>query len=241
MSASPTHTGNLSPDIKQGVLLWVRKQVAFLVILAAILFLSAGTFDWPEGWVCLGLTAAIILVDAVILLLTNPALLAERSERREGTKSWDIWLAPLAVLVFPILTWLTAGFDHRSGWSGSIPSILWVIAISLFLAGALITLWAMTANQFFSATVRIQEELGHTVVSQGPYRFVRHPGYSGGIVYQIAVPFVLGSWWALVPSLLAVACLVLRTALEDRTLQAGLEGYQNYTQRVRYRLLPGVW
>lgn len=105
----------------------------------------------------------------------------------------------------------------------------------------MITLWAMAANRFFSATVRIQEEHGHSVISQGPYRFVRHPGYTGGIIYQIAVPLVLGSWWALIPSLLAVACFILRTALEDHTLQAELDGYQTYAQRVRYRLLPGVW
>lgn len=241
MSTTPHRVKNISPEIRQGVRLWIRKQVFFLVLLALILFLSAGTLHWLEGWVCLGLTAAIILIDAAILLPTNPELLAERSERREGTKSWDIWLVISAVLIFPLLTWLTAGLDERFEWSGSFPSALWIIAILLFWFGGLITLWAMTANRFFSSTVRIQTERDHRVVSGGPYRFVRHPGYTGGIIYQIAVPLVLGSWWALVPSVLAVVCFILRTALEDRTLRTELDGYQEYAQRVRYRLLPGVW
>lgn len=194
-----------------------------------------------EGWVCLGLTAAVILIDATVLIPTNPELIAERSERREGTKSWDVWLVIPAVLIFPLLTWLTAGLDERFGWSNGVPTALWIVAILLFMAGSLIVLWAMIANRFFSSTARIQTERNHTVVSHGPYRFVRHPGYTGAMVYQMAVPLVLNSWWAFVPSLLAVACLVLRTALEDRMLHHELEGYQDYARRVRYRLLPGVW
>ena len=124
----------------------------------------------------------------------------------------------LAVLIFPFLTWLTGGLDERFGWSGPIPVALWVAAAVLFLAGGLIVLWSMMANRFFSATVRIQTERGHHVVSAGPYRLVRHPGYTGSIVYQLAVPLVLGSWWALIPSALAAVTFVIRTAREDRTL-----------------------
>lgn len=241
MSANPLRVHPTSPEIRQGVMLWIRKQAFFLVLLALVLFLSAGTLRWPEGWVCLGLSAAIIVLDAAVLIPTSPDLLAERSEKREGTKPWDEWLVILAVLVFPLLTWLTAGLDERFGWSGSIPAAVWIIAVLLFLGGALLTLWAMAANRFFSATVRIQTERGQTVVSGGPYRFVRHPGYTGAIIYQVAVPLVLGSWVAMVPSALAVACHILRTALEDRALRSELEGYQDYTQRVRYHLLQGVW
>ena len=241
MRTNPLPAQNTSSEVKQGVMLWLRKQAFFLVMLALVLFLSAGTLRWVEGWVCLGLTALVIALDAAVLIPSSPELLAERSEKRAGTKSWDNWLVILAVLVFPFLTWLVAGLDERFGWSGSIPTALWIIAILLFVGGALITLAAMTANCFFSATVRIQSEREHAVVSHGPYRLVRHPGYTGGIIYQLAVPLVLGSWLAIAPSLLAVACFILRTALEDRTLRSELAGYQDYAQRVRYRLFPGVW
>lgn len=234
-------TGSLSPEVKQGVRLWIRKQIIFLIVVAALMFLSAGTLRWMEGWVCLGLMVAIIMFTAAVLIPTNPELIAERSERREGTKSWDLWLVIPAVLIFPLLTWLTAGLDERFGWSGPVPIALWIVAIVLFVAGAMIVLWAMMANRFFSSTVRIQTERNHTVASHGPYRIVRHPGYMGSILYQLATPLVLASWWALVPSALAVVCFIIRTALEDRTLRSELEGYEDYARRVRYRLLPGLW
>lgn len=112
---------------------------------------------------------------------------------------------------------------------------------SLVLGWGLVHALGHDRQPFFSAMVRIQAERGHAVISQGPYRFVRHPGYAGGIVYQIAVPLVLGSWWAFIPSLLAVACLILRTVLEDHTLHSELDGYQDYAQHVPYRLFPGIW
>ena len=109
-----------------------------------------------------------------------------------------------------------------------------VIGYALFV-------WATASNAFFSQIVRIQTERGHTVVTGGPYRFVRHPGYAGAILFELAVPFLLASWWAFIPSLIGAGLLVLRTALEDRTLQAELSGYPAYARQVAYRLLPGVW
>ncbi len=99
----------------------------------------------------------------------------------------------------------------------------------------------MLVNAFLVTTVRIQEERGHRVVTNGPYRFLRHPTYVGAILFTWGGPLLLGSWWALIPGTIAVIAFVVRTYLEDRTLQAELPGYQEYTQQVRYRLLPGVW
>jgi len=99
----------------------------------------------------------------------------------------------------------------------------------------------MLANRFFSGVVRIQNERGHSVVSDGPYRWVRHPGYAGGFIGDLALPLLLGSAWAFIPAALTAGAVVLRTALEDRTLQAELPGYREYAQRTRFRLLPGVW
>ncbi|HML24356.1 MAG TPA: isoprenylcysteine carboxylmethyltransferase family protein [Aggregatilinea sp.] len=230
----------MQANVRQGVLLWARKQVFYVVMLGAILFVSAGTLTWAHGWIYLMLTVLIILADVVVLLPDHADLLVERAELQEGTKKWDVALAALAVIVFPIVTWGTAGLDKRSGWS-EVSTATWVVAVIAFLAGSLFVLWAMVANAYFSATVRIQTDRNHRVVSSGPYRLVRHPGYTGAIVFQLGMPLVLDSWWALIPSACAIVCYVIRTALEDRTLQAELPGYENYAQRVRYRLLPGVW
>jgi protein-S-isoprenylcysteine O-methyltransferase Ste14 len=99
----------------------------------------------------------------------------------------------------------------------------------------------MASNRFFATTVRIQQERGHQVVATGPYRYVRHPGYAGSILYTLAIPIVLGSWWTFIPAALTVVLLVLRTGLEDRTLQADLPDYKNYSKRTSYRLFPGLW
>jgi len=109
------------------------------------------------------------------------------------------------------------------------------------VVGLGLTSWAMIANAYFSTAVRIQSERGHTVCSRGPYRFVRHPGYVGFILQSLSAPFLLGSIWALIPGILAAVLMVIRTALEDRTLQAELPGYPEYVQNVRYRLVPGIW
>jgi protein-S-isoprenylcysteine O-methyltransferase Ste14 len=121
------------------------------------------------------------------------------------------------------------------------PAWLYVLGALVFLLGNAILLWARYTNRFFSSMVRIQTDRGHTVCKAGPYRYVRHPGYVGGILMALGMGIVLGSWWACVPQLLASTLLVWRTSREDQTLQAELPGYGEYTRETRYRLLPGVW
>lgn len=210
-------------------------------MLPIFLFLPAGTLDWLGGW--LQIIAYVIVVAANILILVPraPELIAERARLQAGTKAWDVWLASLAAIILPIFTWVIAGLDYRNGWSAPLPVGWMLFAALMFVVGYTITIWAMLSNNFFSATVRIQTERGHQVATGGPYAYVRHPGYVGAILFQIVTPLMLGSLWAFVPSLLAVVIFVVRTALEDRTLQAELPGYAEYTQRTRYRLLPGVW
>jgi protein-S-isoprenylcysteine O-methyltransferase Ste14 len=113
--------------------------------------------------------------------------------------------------------------------------------LAIAVLGSLLTTWAMIANRFFYGVLRIAKDRGHTVATGGPYRYVRHPGYGGAIAFDLAAPLVLGSLWALIPAVLTACAIIVRTALEDRALQAGLDGYAEYAQRVRYRLLPGVW
>ena len=136
---------------------------------------------------------------------------------------------------------LVAGLDERFGWAGDL-GVAWHVAGAVALAAGLeLSSWAMIANAYFSTAVRIQDERGQRVVSSGPYWFVRHPGYVGLILEAIGVPLLLGSWWALIPGVAGAVCMAIRTSFEDRMLRAELPGYQDYAQRVRYRLVPGIW
>jgi protein-S-isoprenylcysteine O-methyltransferase Ste14 len=232
----------MTPGVKRGVVSWIVKAVVGLVFFAAILSFSAGHWDWVWGWVFIGLFAAASVAHVLILLPTNPELLADRSRGiREGTKSWDKSIVSFAAGLLPVASWIISGLDVRNGWSPPMALGLHIGGGIFFAVGWALLLWATASNAFFSTTVRIQEDRGHTVQTGGPYQFVRHPGYVGGIAYQLATPFLLGSWWALIPMILSVPLYIARTALEDKTLHEELDGYREYAQRVRYRLLPGIW
>jgi protein-S-isoprenylcysteine O-methyltransferase Ste14 len=157
------------------------------------------------------------------------------------TRKWDKIVSGLYALAMYFALPLVAGLDVRFGWARDI-SVAWHVAGAVvFAVGLELSAWAMIANAYFSTAVRIQSDRGHTVCSTGPYRFVRHPGYVGFILQSISVPFLLGSLWALIPGITATVLMIIRTSLEDRTLQAELPGYQDYVQKVRYRLVPGIW
>jgi protein-S-isoprenylcysteine O-methyltransferase Ste14 len=148
---------------------------------------------------------------------------------------------PLVAIYGPLVTLVVAGLDRRWGWRPEVPWVWALIGAALLVLASAFAAYAMLTNRFFSAVVRIQRERGHTVVTAGPYRWVRHPGYAGGVACHLAMPILLGSLWALIPGVLTAGLTVLRTALEDRTLRAELPGYSEYARRTRYRLLPGVW
>jgi protein-S-isoprenylcysteine O-methyltransferase Ste14 len=167
-------------------------------------------------------------------------LVKERSQIKENAKGWDKAIGLLIGLFGPGML-LVAGFDERWSWS---PRLAVAIQIAAFVAVALgdvLFAWAMASNKFFSSVVRIQQDRGHAVQTGGPYHFVRHPGYVGTIIPALATPLALGSLWAFIPAGLLTAVMVVRTALEDKTLRDELAGYKEYARRTRYRLLPGVW
>jgi protein-S-isoprenylcysteine O-methyltransferase Ste14 len=134
-----------------------------------------------------------------------------------------------------------AGLDARFGWSSAMPASVYWSSVALYLIGQAIFVWARYTNRYFSSVVRIQTDRGQTVCKEGPYRFVRHPGYLGGFLFTATMGLMLGSWWAFIPQLIAALMLIPRTILEDRTLQAELPGYRDYVLETRYRLLPGIW
>jgi protein-S-isoprenylcysteine O-methyltransferase Ste14 len=231
-------------DTTEGVGLGRLLIAAFIMIAlpAVILFGSSGRLDWGMAWVYVGLTTSFSLGSRIIMRWKTPELIAERGKfsQKEGIKPWDKVLMPLGIIVATFML-IVAGLDKRFDWSPNLPLLLHITAFVITALGYSLSTWATLVNRFFSAVVRIQRDRGHTVVSSGPYRLIRHPAYAGGVVTSLATPLLLGSLWALIPAALAVCLLIVRTALEDRTLQEELEGYHDYATGVRYRLLPGVW
>lgn len=230
---------NQQSETPRIVVRWVFRETMGVVILAAILFLSAGRLDWVWSWALVIITAAWATATGVVSIRRSPELLAERLGPREGAKRWDLMIMSV-VGVLTLVRCIVAGLDVRFGWTEvSLP--LHVIALMIAVLGYALVVWATAVNAYFSQIVRIQEERGHTVATGGPYQHVRHPGYVGSILFELAVPVMLGSWWALGPGGLNALLFVIRTALEDRTLREELAGYEDYAQHVRYRLVPGVW
>lgn len=218
---------------------WMQIGV-FVAIFAACLFIAAGRLDWPAGWIYLGLVVLSQAGAGLILMVSNPALIEARGEIG-GKRDLDRRLAGIMALVGPVLICLAAGLNLRFGWPPRIAMGLQMAGVILAALGALLTVWAMAANKFFYGVARIASERGHTVCRGGPYRWVRHPGYLGAMLFDLGAPLALQSAWAFLPALLTVGAICLRTALEDKMLQAGLAGYANYARQVRYRLLPGLW
>jgi protein-S-isoprenylcysteine O-methyltransferase Ste14 len=236
-----TH-GPLEPSEKQSktsraVLKRVLQVAIAYLVMGAILFASSGRMNWTWAWVYLGLGLGMLIINLSIL----PAeLIAERGEPRDNVKRWDKLLTTLAhVPTLGVL--LVAGLDERFGWSPRCTPAVHLVGLAFFILGQALFSWAMVSNKYFSTLVRIQTDRGHTVATHGPYRHVRHPGYTGYVASFLGLSLALGSLWAIIPAGLIACLLVIRTALEDRTLQAELPGYGDYTQRVRYRLLPGIW
>ena len=221
----------------------ILRFAIYILLMPLALFLAAGTLNWTMAWVLIGFTIAFTVVSRVIVARKHPDLLAERARfaEAEDAKRWDRLFVILVALYGPLVVWVVAGLDWRFGWSPSVPAAWQTAALVVMVLGYSLGVWAMAVNRFFSAVVRIQKDRGHTTVTTGPYRLVRHPSYIGGILAYLAIPVFLGTLWALVPVGVMAILTVVRTALEDRTLRAELDGYSDYAQHVRYRLVPGVW
>jgi protein-S-isoprenylcysteine O-methyltransferase Ste14 len=216
------------------------RLAAATAVYGLVLFACAGTIAWPAAWVYLGLMTAVF-AGYMAVISRHPDLISERRKPPADAKRWDKPFVTLIGAVGPAALLLVCGFDRRFGWSPAMPPAWNVIGLLLVVAGGSLSNWAVAANRFFSAVVRIQRDRGHHVVDSGPYRLVRHPGYVGSLIHMPGLALALGSWWALALVGAISALVVVRTALEDRTLRAELEGYTEYAGRVRYRLLPGVW
>lgn len=209
--------------------------------MGALLFAAAGTLHWPGAWVLL---ATFVLLGPLCgwwLYRIDPALLAERlrpvlqKDQPAADKGFMI------VFIVAMLGWLIAmGLDRRH-LASEMPLAMQALGLVLYLASTLFTLWVFRENSFAAPVVKLQAERAQRVISTGPYGYVRHPMYSGMILFFASVPLILGSWWGLAIAPLFLALLAVRIRIEERTLTAGLPGYAEYAARVRYRLVPGLW
>jgi protein-S-isoprenylcysteine O-methyltransferase Ste14 len=220
----------------------VVKLLFFIVLIPLLPLLISFRWVWWEAWVYAFIYIFGFAISRILAASHHPDLLTERSRmmQHENTKPWDRILAPLVGLGGGLIP-LVAGLDARLNWSFSFSLPVKIIALITILAGYTLGAYALIENRFFSGVVRIQTDRGHQVVASGPYSWLRHPGYAGALLMYMVTPLFLDSLWTFLPVFFLAIILIVRTYLEDKTLQDELEGYRNYSDQVRYRLFPGVW
>jgi len=208
-----------------------------------VLLISGWDPGWWQGWFYSVLIVVAGIGPRMLAEKRHPGLLAERSKfgKAQDVKSWDKVLAPLMAVSISFPLFIVAGLDHHFGWSPVFPTWLNILGFILIVPGYTFAGWALTENRFFSTVVRIQTDRGHTVCDSGPYLIVRHPGYAGNTLALPGIVLALGSLWTIIPVIVALIITVIRTALEDQTLQEELPGYRDYARLVRYRLFLGIF
>ncbi len=215
------------------------QAIIYFFIHAVILFGSAGRIDWVMAWMYFFIHAASVVI---LFCLGDAEMIQIRSSKEKGVKRWDKVLVIIAFLLFSPVTFFIAGLDYgRFQWTPPLPIVVQYVALLFFICGMGFATWAMIINKFFVKFIRLQLDRNHTVVTRGPYNYVRHPGYAGITLAFIALPIAFGSLWALIPAVLGMSLLVIRTFFEDQILQNELKGYKEYAFHVRWRLLPGIW
>ncbi len=211
------------------------------LIIAFFSYFAARSLGLSLGWLYVANFAATHAFGWLCVRILNPVVISRRSRLGKNTKKWDF--AALFALTAGIAatTFVAMNDPTVSKETTNQPGLSWLIAAFLFALGYGLALWCSVVNPFLENTVRIQADNQHRVIQTGPYAYVRHPMYVGLIAVLLATPLMLDSWWTYIPVAWCIVILVIRTALEDRTLQSGLSGYQEYTERVCYRLIPGLW
>ena len=221
---------------------FVIQLLIYIIVIPFLPLLISWSWDWWEAWVYGFINVLGFLISRAMAAKRNPDLIRERAQfmKHENVFNWDKILAPIVALGGGLIP-LVVGLDELLNWSPAFSILIKIIALAIILTGYIWGSYALIQNRFFSGMVRIQSDRGHQVITSGPYRWMRHPGYAGAICTYLATPLFLDSGWAFIPAVFLVIALVIRTSLEDKVLQAELEGYSEYADKVRYRLFPGVW
>jgi len=228
---------SIDPDLFIPILIRVTTVAVFMVSALFGVLWIAGDFLWSYPWL---LTLASAIISLIGLSVVSKDTIAERGQKKTNTESWDKIITSIAGILYFVF-FIFAGLDHRFKLTQSWPYAWQILGLAVYIGGNALVVWAMKVNSFFSNEVRIQSDRGQTVCDQGPYRFIRHPGYAGIILYYLAMPIVLGSWLAMIPNLITIILMVIRTILEDKMLHEKLIGYADYSKRVRRRLIPTIW
>jgi protein-S-isoprenylcysteine O-methyltransferase Ste14 len=219
----------------------LAQNIIFVGALGALLFATAGSLHWPAAWVFLIASAIIGPACGLRLAKTDPALLAERMRPTFQADQPAADKKFMLTYVLVALIWLIAiGLDRRTHAS-SVPLALQALGLAMYLLSTAFTMWVFRENSFAAPVVKVQTARHHHVVSSGPYAFVRHPMYSGIMLFFVGVPLLLGSWWGVVIAPVFAVLFAIRTRIEERALVEGLPDYADYAARVRYRLVPGLW
>ena len=234
---TPTEQDNSKLDTRKNILKRLIQVTISIILIAILLLVSAGKTDWIYAWVYIISSLLVIIINACIF---PRELISERGRKKDNVEKWDKLISGLLTLPWFAL-YIVSGLDIRFGLSLELVSWIHISGLVIFILGNALVSWAMISNIYFSTAVRIQYDRGHHVSIGGPYRFMRHPGYVGMIIYLLATPLVLGSIWAFIPASLTGILFIIRTAFEDNTLKNKLEGYKEYAERVKYRLIPGIW
>jgi len=220
----------------------IRLLVVYVLILLA-LWGPAWDLRWWQAWTYTFVFLAAGIGGRLWAERRHPGLLAERQSREKlkDAKPWDRVLAPLTAVSISLPLFIVAGLDHRHSWSPVFPTWLNILGLILVTVGYAFAVWALVENPYFASVVRIQRERGHVVCDTGPYRIIRHPGYAGNLLPLPGIALALGSLWTFIPAVVALVIVVIRTALEDQTLQEELPGYREYARQVHFRLVPGIY
>jgi protein-S-isoprenylcysteine O-methyltransferase Ste14 len=222
-----------------GVVRWFIKQGLYVLLFGILQFAIAGDLAWVNGWASVSIMILTVIGNAALILPKNPDLLLERSKLPSDYDKKDLPLA-MVMAFSSFLVMIPAALQVRILDSHGSGLPFW-IGVLICLTGTALTSWALYVNQFFSGVVRIQAERGHQVVNFGPYRYVRHPGYAGALIYLIGLPLLYQSNWSIAALILLIPALILRTYLEDQYLHSNLAGYPEYAASVKSRLIPGIW
>jgi protein-S-isoprenylcysteine O-methyltransferase Ste14 len=236
---SPRESPSAAPGLRWWTVAFTFWNLAVYAAWLVVPFVLARSATWPAGWFHLGAVVVGSTAESLFVARRNPRLKARRKQIGAGTKAWDLaWNVAYWPLMASIA--VVGGLQHGTG-GRSLPAWAWPAGLAVVASGFVFSAWAMGTNPHFEGTVRIQADADHRVFEGGPYRHVRHPGYLGLVLWALGTPLLLRSTWSIGAAVAAAAWIVLRTALEDATLKRELPGYDDYTRRTRYRLVPWIW
>jgi protein-S-isoprenylcysteine O-methyltransferase Ste14 len=230
---------NLNQKVKLDTNIIFRAFLLFIIPII-IIFVTAGTLNYLQGWIIVGLDLFFISVIHIVLK-NRRDLIKERLKPGIGMKKWDKIYYLFSTPIFFLIYFISVLDATHFYWKPQIPVFIIFFGIILYSIGQIIFIWAMKTNPFFSSVVRIQTERKHIICKEGPYNIVRHPGYLGALIFTISTPLVLGSFWGLIPTFFHLILIFGRTYHEDKILQQELDGYLEYIKQIKYRMIPRIW